>query len=401
MKIGIITNLYPPYSRGGAENIVVRTVERLQELDHDVFVITGQPHWKRRGPKLGTASIERIYRFFPRNLYFVLDDFRIPKPIRLFWHIIDAISPYGATRVKKILKVESPDVVITHNLKGIGLAIPRAMQELGIPHIHIVHDLQLIFPSGLLYVGQEKVRWYEKPWISFYQAVCKYQFGKPDIVIFPSTYLTSFYREREFFMESRVLTLPNPAPRFAAIERDGRLDGPLRLLFVGQLEHHKGVDFLLDAIKDIKTDVQLIIAGEGTFSMRVKRLAEKDGRINYLGFVSLEQLINCFGIIDALVVPSLCYENSPTVIYEALNAGIPVLASDIGGVGELVEDKTNGILFHPGSKKDLLRAIEEMNAWKEEASEMQEEIQETVAPYAIEIYVDKLVQLIKSLKDVE
>ncbi|MDQ5952614.1 MAG: hypothetical protein QG626_743 [Patescibacteria group bacterium] len=54
MKIGIITNLYPPHTRGGAENVIVRTVGQLLALGHDVFVITGQP--KRLG---GAVTLDK------------------------------------------------------------------------------------------------------------------------------------------------------------------------------------------------------------------------------------------------------------------------------------------------------------------------------------------------------
>ena len=74
MKIGIVTNLYPPYARGGAENVIVRTVEQLLALGHDVFVVTGQPKSKGMGVAVGQLSLERVYRFFPFNVYFTFDD---------------------------------------------------------------------------------------------------------------------------------------------------------------------------------------------------------------------------------------------------------------------------------------------------------------------------------------
>ncbi|MCR4312312.1 MAG: glycosyltransferase, partial [Candidatus Uhrbacteria bacterium] len=131
MKIGIVTNLYPPYARGGAENVIVRTVEQLLALGHDVFVISAQPKEKGRNVTLGRLSLERVYRFFPNNIYFTLDDHAYPWGVRLFWHIIDAFSWSGAEAVRTVLRDERPDVVITHNLKGIGLRIPGAIQKLG------------------------------------------------------------------------------------------------------------------------------------------------------------------------------------------------------------------------------------------------------------------------------
>jgi glycosyltransferase involved in cell wall biosynthesis len=150
MKIGIISNLYPPFTRGGAEMIVTRTVGALATLGHDLFVISAQP--RRLGQKITedrSSGAERIYRFFPSNIYFTLDDFHHSAPVRAIWHLIDLFSARAGESVATICEWERPEAVITHNLKGLGLSVPRALQALKIPHIHVVHDLQLIRPSGL------------------------------------------------------------------------------------------------------------------------------------------------------------------------------------------------------------------------------------------------------------
>src|SRR5690349_15997645 len=116
MKIGIVTNLYPPYARGGAENVIVRTVEELLARGHEVFVITGQPRRQGRGVQVDNSSPERIYRFFPRNVYFTTDDYHYPWPVRLLWHVIDTLSWSGASAVRDVLHREAPDIVVTHNL---------------------------------------------------------------------------------------------------------------------------------------------------------------------------------------------------------------------------------------------------------------------------------------------
>jgi len=129
----------------------------------------------------------------------------------------------------------------------------------------------------------------------------------------------------------------------------------------------------------------------------IKKHIKDDKRITYLGYISVEQLVNCLEIADALVVPSLCYENSPTVIYEALQAGIPVLAADIGGVGELVENGKNGFLFKPGDEKDLIGAMKQMNDQKDRFGKMREEIKKSVAPYKLETYTNRLMEKLKEV----
>lgn len=398
MKIGIITNLYPPFARGGAENVIVRTVGQLMAMGHDVFVITGHP--KDFGTKrvLDRSSTERIYRFFPRNVYFTLDDFKYRWLTRLVWHVRDALSWHGAEHVRAVLRDEQPDVVITHNLKGIGLNIPSVMVDLNIPHIHVVHDLQLIIPSGLLMFGQEKSSWFANAAYSMYRFICRQKFGNPDLVIFPSRYLKDVYDTHKFFLKSERIVMQNPAPNYPKNNRKGRAGGPFKLLFVGQLGAHKGLRFLLGVMSRCKGDVRLYVAGAGPMKDEVETAAAQDKRIVFLGYTPPEELTNVFGVVDALIVPSLCYENSPTVIYESLMAGVPVVASRIGGVGELLREGETGMLFTPGDEEDLRRVIHEMDARKNEMASRREEIRASVESYALETYAKKLTETLEAVK---
>ena len=72
----------------------------------------------------------------------------------------------------------------------------------------------------------------------------------------------------------------------------------------------------------------------------------------------------------ALVVPSICYENFPRVIVEAYSVGLPVIASRLGALAELVEDGITGLLFNPGDSKDLAKTIKWAYEHKEAMVEM-------------------------------
>lgn len=398
MKIGIISNLYPPFVRGGAENVVVRTVEALTSQGHDVFVISGRPWVQGQDVLLNKNSTERVYQFFPKNLYFVLQDSRYRWGTRLFWHIIDAFGSHPASRVQAILEEEKPDVVMTHNLKGLGLRIPRAVTSAGFPLIHIVHDLQLLVPSGLKFAGHEK-EGFAAPFYAMYRMVTRWLFATADIVVFPSDYLRREYTDHNFFLKSRVVLLQNPAPTFPARNCRAAKTDTLQILFIGQLEAHKGLRFVMDVIANRTQKVHLHIAGEGTLVEEVKAYAEAHSNVTYLGYVAVDQLLSCFEIADALIVPSLCYENSPTVIYESLQSGLPVLASDIGGVGELVESGKNGFLFEAGDADDMLRAIEDLRTRRTWFANNCEAVRDTVQEYSLALYTERIEQLIADLKN--
>jgi glycosyltransferase involved in cell wall biosynthesis len=399
MKIGIVSNLYPPDARGGAELVAQRIADALYERGHNVFVLTTQ---KFDGihtlfPRISERTLAAVYRFFPLNVYSMQNDHFVPFPIRAIWHVLDLYNPLSRRAIRHLIKAEEPDLIISHNLKGIGVSIAKEIQKQGVPHIHTLHDVQLSVPSGLLIAGCENSflnrsflrRWYEK-------AVRK-NIGTPDIVISPSKFLADFYKERNIFTDTRNEVLPNPLPPVSTNPRGERLPRRTQFLFVGQLEKHKGVLELFDALDQMGDDVELHIAGEGALTEYVCERAKLDRRIRYHGFVSLKHLINLLQTSDAAVIPSICYENSPTVIYESLLAGVPVIASRIGGIPELVKEDETGILITPGDIKELISAMKEIHnnrdAWWDRSAQIQTHAQQ----YSITNYVDKLEALIKDI----
>jgi glycosyltransferase involved in cell wall biosynthesis len=270
-------------------------------------------------------------------------------------------------RVKKILKKEKPDLVITHNLKGIGYLIPGLIKWLGVAHHHYLHDIQLIYPSGLLYYGEEK-KLNSAP-ARIYQRICAWLFSSPDRVISPTNWLMDLHITRGFFKKSEIsindpspegekLRIKNYPPETLRVSlRAGELKiknagKAFKFLFVGQLEKHKGVDILIQAFNILKGNLELVIIGDGSLLTGLKEKFGNDSRIKFLGRKSPEEVEKIMSESDCLIVPSLCWENAPAVIYEAYQAGLPVIASRIGGIPEIIK-KLGGELFEPGNITEL------------------------------------------------
>ncbi|MFC1788015.1 glycosyltransferase family 4 protein [Patescibacteria group bacterium] len=393
MKILVISNLYPPNLRGGAEQIAYRITQELNKQGHKVTVFTTRPFEGIKSCKaeVGEKLVEPIYRMFPPNLYYLLNDNKIPVIARALWHLIDAYSPAPARELKYIIKREKPDVILTHNLKGLGLQVVKEIKRSGVFHIHTVHDVQLSIPSGLLMAGQEKSflnrSWFRK----IYEKQIQKIFGSPDVVISPSQFLADFYRERNFFPNSRIEVLPNPLPDFDLVKKDNNIpNSPLRILFTGQLEKHKGTLWLLRLLDQIDVPFKLHIVGDGTLADYVNDWTIRDTRVVYHGFVSLEYLMKLFSICHVTVVPSFCYENSPTIIYESFLAGVPVIASNLGGIGELVKEAQNGYLFEAGNQEQFLAAIKKIVNNTDHLLDHQDKIREIVKDYSLENYTKQL-----------
>ena len=399
MKIGIVSNLYPPDARGGAELVAQRIADALYERGHEVFVLTTQPPEGLRSlfPRIRERTLEAVYRFFPLNVYYLRQDRHVPFPIRALWHLIDLFSYCGRCAIRSVIRDEDPDVVITHNLKGIGVSIGREIQRQGVPHIHTLHDVQLSVPSGLLIAGQEQ-SWLNRSFLRrWYERGVKREIGRPNLVISPSQFLADFYHERGLFADIRIEILPNPMPPDQVQARGERMTTKTQFLYIGQLEEHKGIRELLAATEEVGSEMELHIAGEGSLAEFVAPRAELDARIHFHGFFSLNHLIQLLRSVDAVVVPSICYENSPTVIYESYLVGVPVIASNIGGIPELIAEGETGLLVRPGDEKDLARAMRTLHESRDVWWAKSDSIRAQAAQYSIKRYVDQLEELIKEI----
>jgi glycosyltransferase involved in cell wall biosynthesis len=142
---------------------------------------------------------------------------------------------------------------------------------------------------------------------------------------------------------------------------------PLRLGYIGQIAPHKGIDVLLRALKrysKLHPGSVLKIYGDlsrvPNYVQRLKRLVEERKTVEFCGSFANERVYEILRDIDVLVVPSLWYENSPNVILEAFASGTPVIASNLGGMTELVENGVNGLLFRRGDDKDLYRQLRKL-----------------------------------------
>ena len=142
-----------------------------------------------------------------------------------------------------------------------------------------------------------------------------------------------------------------------------RGEGPVRLLFVGRLAAVKGLRVLLDALARLRGPaVELTIVGDGPDRPDLERLAAPLGEaVRFTGYLSQAEVAEAMAATDIFVLPSFA-EGVPVVLMEAMAAGKPVIATQVAGVGELVEDGVSGRIVPPGDAEALARAIEGLAA---------------------------------------
>jgi len=171
--------------------------------------------------------------------------------------------------------------------------------------------------------------------------------------------LTEFAR-RKFveggLPEDRVAVKAN----FMACDPGRRTSAGNYVLFVGRLSEEKGVRDLLKAWARMGVAVPLKIVGDGPLRERLaSEIAEKRlCGLDLVGHVDSEEIVRLLHGARFLVLPSICYENFPLTIAEAFACGVPVIASRLGSMAEIVEDGKTGLHFTAGDETDLATKVE-------------------------------------------
>jgi len=395
MKICIINNLYQPYIRGGAEKVVENQTKLLSK-ENQVTVITTAPkkHFIKK-KEIATVDGTKVYYLKNYNLYHLLDDYKHSWLIRLFWHIADYFNFLIWARTLKILKEESPDLIITNNLKGYSIGLPLAFKKYRNQHVHVLHDLQLIDPQGTLYRPKRGAIDKLTLGMKVYAYLTKKSFEKVKKVISPSRYTLDKHINYGLFKKAEKLVLPNPLMSNGLNVNKEIIERPI-FLYLGQLEEQKGVNEILDVFAHLDNDLaKLYIAGRGKLQPLVEKVAEENTNIKYLGFLLGEEKRRFLKEAFMVLVPSLCPENSPTVIYESYAQGTPVLVSDSGGQTELITEGKTGLIFKAGDSNDLSQKILSSLKIQNEIVSWQKNIQEKVKNYQGENYITKLLDFIK------
>jgi glycosyltransferase involved in cell wall biosynthesis len=263
-----------------------------------------------------------------------------------------------------------PDVIHVHNTQPlISPSVFWAAARLQVPVVQTLHNFRLMCPQGML-LRDEKVCEDcvgHVPWRGVWHRCYRRSAAQSAVVAATVTLhraagtwrhkvsryiaLNRFCRDK--FVQGglpaeRLRIKPNfvdvPAPA-ACMPRAGGL-------FVGRLSVEKGVAVLARALA-IEPDATLSVIGAGELEPALRAVVGE----RMLGFLPLAQILARMQRASWLVVPSIWYENFPRTIVEAYACGLPVIASRLGALPELVEDGHTGLLFEPGSAEDLARKL--------------------------------------------
>lgn len=177
-----------------------------------------------------------------------------------------------------------------------------------------------------------------------------------DLFICPSKFMVSKMMQGGFNSEKlvNICNFVDPA-KFEMLRMQPANTRSDYLLYVGRLSIEKGVETLLKVVTE--TGYRLKIAGGGPLEDELRRNYRNCKNIEFLGMQDAISVVSLLNRAKAMVIPSECYENNPLSVIESLCAGTPVIGARIGGIPELIKDKS-GVTFESGNPVSMRKAID-------------------------------------------
>jgi glycosyltransferase involved in cell wall biosynthesis len=185
-----------------------------------------------------------------------------------------------------------------------------------------------------------------------------------DLVAAPSRYTHDAFLENGF-RDDQLLLLPFGVETdhpMASVEH--RPAQHIRFLFIGRLQPYKGAHILVEAFDRLAPDRGATLTIYGTpdghqaYFEKIKSSVATNQRIRFAGRIDPADLHRAFADADYFLLPSLWHENTPLILLDALQSRTPVIASDVGGVSDLVQEGKNGFLFPMGDRGALQQVLQ-------------------------------------------
>ena len=364
VKIIYLNNYY--YIRGGSERVFFGEMDIMKRYGHAVA------GFSRKHPLDLPAQYDR---FFPPNI--------VTERINLSWATVRTMKEIFYSRsarkgLEQLISSFKPDIAHIHNMYGrLTTSVLDLLAQKKIPIVMTLHDYKLACPSYLFMRNSRVCE--DCKGGRFFMAVrnrCHKRSYAASTIVALESYMNEWlkkYRKNVHFFISPSLFLKDklteygwPArqikhvPNFLNITdfEPSYVSGSY-FLYLGRLSEEKGIDNLIQAYIGLKQNrVGLTIVGEGPIRPDLERLAHGNPAIRFTGYLSGKMLQDITKNALSVIVPSVCYENAPISILEAMAYGKPTIGARIGGIPEMIKDGVNGFLFEAGHYDALKNVLE-------------------------------------------
>lgn len=373
MNILIISNLYPPNVVGGYERLCFDMASALAARNHRISVLTS--NYGGRVEDYSGQDVERSLRL-------LADERDIYRSFSASGDERKAINAHNKIVLERKLVEVKPDVLFVWNLFFFDLSLLHAIQTADCRTVFLLTDnwFILFLKPEFWYRYFTKEILSSNSWMpairaSFARLLSRVHPGNLSIncqAIFSSRFMHELYVQAGFrFRKSEVI--PHGVRLFLHHDSEYRdrmfpvEKGRLQLLFAGRVVEMKGVHTILEALPEIiralpRTEVRLTVLGDcrdGQYVRKLEGMIQRQdlgGNVEFLGPIPEVDLFGLFQNKDFFLFPSL-YEPFSLTLIHAMAAGIPTVASDVGGNKEIIFPGRTGLLFSKGDSRSLTRAV--------------------------------------------
>lgn len=357
MKILLVNKfLYP---RGGAETYTLKVGKQLERMGHKVQYF---------GMYDAKNFVGNQYGLYTSNME--LHDWSISS-ITYPIHIIYSLE--AKRKIKELIQKYKPDIVHLNNINfHLTPSIIEGINECGIKIVQTVHDLQMLCPNHLMLLPNLRIcsKCMDGNYMHCIKEACihgsrlksicgaieanlykrRNTYSLIDKFICPSHFMENMLIQKDLY-KAKTITIPN----FIDINIPKTITSKEEyVLYFGRLSEEKGIGMILELAKHLHTPIY--IAGTGP----MKKECEESGYVKYLGFKTGNELMELISKAKLTLYPSIWYENCPMSILESQSLGTPVIASDLGGIKELIQDGFTGYTISEITSEKMYQKINEL-----------------------------------------
>ncbi|MBA2462458.1 MAG: glycosyltransferase family 4 protein [Actinobacteria bacterium] len=360
----MVTTFYPPYHFGGEAMYIYRLSNELAKLGHRVTVVHCIDSFRTLTKAAPRGS-------FPQHEKVVVH--RLKSRLGTVSPLVTYLSGRPGLKtpeLRRIFDAESFDVVHFHLVTLFG---PGVLSFGGdAVKLYTTHDHWLVCPMYDLWKQNRELceqpeclrctlSFRRPPQLWRYTDLLERELPRVDLFLSPSESTIREHRRRGFDYPMRHLPYFLPLAEATAPPPAGPVAGPAQgrpyFLFVGRLVKLKGAQTLIEAFRRYNA-ADLLIAGDGIYAEELRRQAEGLGHVRFLGRVHPDVLRGLYAGATAVLVPSLVYETFGFITLEALAQRTPVIATELGAVGELARESGGGLTYR--DEKELIAAMERL-----------------------------------------
>lgn len=401
MKILILNTWYYPNIKGGAEQSTKLLAENLVKSGNEVAIYSIDSK---------TESIEKevikgvtVYR---GNGGGYLNKIKSNNNIfnKLLIKYKDIYNYDSNKEIIKVIDDFKPDIVHSNCLSGISISVWRKIKLKKIPIVHTLRDYALMSPRGILENEDSKKNILYKIYLQTYKYICSKYSKMVDGVTAPSVFTINTFIDNGYFKNAKLKKCVVNSINYSNEElinniryQENKKSSIINFLFVGRLLELKGLKRLIETFKVIDDEnIRLIICGDGDLKPYVTESQLNDNRIEYKGKLTQDELKEVYKIADVLIIPSIWDEPFGRVVIEGNYYGVPVIASNRGGIPEIIETLKGGMSYNSENNEELKKAIEKFSN-RNLYSSFRKSIKNNMYKYDINQQIDNFTSIYKEL----